>query len=36
MDLIFNYKLMAKVLAEHFKSVIGAVIQENQSCMVPV
>lgn len=30
MFLNFDYKLMTKVLVEHYKSVIGAVIHNNQ------
>ncbi|KYO41270.1 hypothetical protein Y1Q_0013274 [Alligator mississippiensis] len=31
----FDYKLLAKVLAEQFKSVLGAIIHEDQLCVVP-
>lgn len=33
MFLNFNYKLLAKILAEHLKSVIGTVIHEDQLCL---
>ncbi|KYO27435.1 hypothetical protein Y1Q_0013458 [Alligator mississippiensis] len=35
MLLNLDYKLMAKVLAKRFKSVIGTVIHEGQVCTVP-
>ncbi|KYO27449.1 hypothetical protein Y1Q_0013471 [Alligator mississippiensis] len=30
----FDYKLLAKVLAKQFKSILGAVIHKDQSCRV--